>query len=143
MVISIQVLSRCSKLFYIPKPYYNYYYNMNSMTNMPTEDQCFIRFNQMKTNVDCLTSALSVFDLSGKTQEGLIYLKYKALSLLIPIIHKRKYYNVWMSTYKGLYKSLLPSKHIAFNIKIKFLLTALRLYPIYKYSLKSDFEANR
>ena len=129
LVVSIQILARCSKLSYCPKPLYYYSINADSITNATTVEHCERRFYQMKSNVSCLIDALSDFNFSGRIRGGFSYLKYNVLTMLLPVIHKKEFYTKWKTAYKGLSKELLFSRHIPFDIKVKYILTVLRLYP--------------
>lgn len=129
LVVSIQFLVRSSKLSYCSEPYYNYTINASSITNAMTVEHCERRFYQMKSNVSCLMDVLSDYNFSGRTKDGFSYLKYNVLTMLLPVIHKKEFYKKWKTAYKGMLKELISSKYIPIGIKVKYILTALRLYP--------------
>ena len=129
LVVSIQLLARSSKMSYCSEPYYNYTINASSITNAMTVEHCEWRYIQMKSNVSCLIDALFDCNFSGRTKGGFSYLKYNVLTMLLPVVHKKEFYKKWKTAYKGLNKELLFSKYMPFDIKVKYILTALRLYP--------------
>lgn len=129
MSIVLQLLNRCERIAYIPKAYYYYFQNRDSITNNLSEDKAFANYTAMKSNANDVMQVLYNVD-DSRIKQGIVSLKYSVISHLYPIINANNHYRqIFFDTYPGIGKPLLFSRMIQKKYKIKYLLTILRLYP--------------
>lgn len=129
MAITLQLLWNCNYLSYINEPLYYYYYNFNSITKKVSIESCEKRFNQIKGNTDIVLDLFENKTLSPLMKEGLVNIQYLAKRALLPIVWQRKYYHMWVDTYRGLVFKVIKSNCISLKDKIEYILTFLHLYP--------------
>ena len=129
MAIVIQILWKCQSFVYIEKAFYKYFYNTNSITKKKTIETCLRSFYQVKDNLDLLISLHNPQMLSPKMKSGFLYMKYLAKSHLLHLVNNNFYYMLWRDTYKDMLMPFLLSTYIPMNLKIKYLLTLVHIYP--------------
>ena len=129
MVICIQMTLLCKRMSYISGVYYNYYYNADSITNKRDTNRLIRNFEQLKDNTDLLLSILEKTDLPNK-KWAINALKYNAKISLLNLIHRdKKYYNLWMKTYKEVNGMFILNPFVKFEKRLKCLMAILKLYP--------------
>ncbi len=129
MVITVQLLLACRSFSCIHEPYYSYRANPMSTTNMITKESCLRRFRQLKDNSDLLFGILSEKDSGLDLSAGMVFFKNHIRSKLLPLVWDDEYYFLWRHAYPNLDKEVLLSTRIGIDVKLKVLLTLLRLYP--------------
>ena len=129
MAICIQMMLQCKRMSYIPKLYYYYYFNTNSITNMRDVNHIISKFEQLKSNTDILLSVLGKTAMPNK-KWAINALQYNAKATLINLIHRdKKYYNLWMNTYNGGNWMFIINPFVEVENRLKCLLAILKLYP--------------
>lgn len=129
MALCIQMMLHCKRISYISGLYYNYFFNTNSITNKRDADRLIHNFEQLKCNTDLLLSALDNAALANK-KWAINALQYNAKNNLINLIHRdKKYYCLWMNTYKGSNWLFLINPFIKLEKRLKCLLAIVKLYP--------------
>lgn len=129
MATTIQLVWNCKSLAYIPEPYYNYYYNPNSITKIRTIDACVCRYEQLIANTRIVLDFLDEKGLSEHLRESLVDYKNFIRSVLYPVVWKKEYYQIWNHIFPSLNRELILSKQIPIVDKLRVILTILRLYP--------------
>lgn len=129
MVITIQLLWNCKTLSYINKPYYQYFYNSESITKVCTRDSCIRKFNQLLCNSDIVLGLIEKKHLEDSYEESLVVYKNFIRSILYPIVYEKQYHKKWNSMFKGLNRQVIFSKHISLSEKCRVILTMFYLYP--------------
>lgn len=133
MCMTLQLLSRCKKISYIPKDFYKYFINPCSITRKLTKDICLNNYSQLKGNYDIIFNLFDNESTPKCIREGLLYLKCHVNNILIPLVGNKEYYDEWRKLYSGFWIKLLYSKHIEFMFKLRILLTLCHLFPRRKY----------
>lgn len=129
MVITVQLLLSCGSFSHIPGPYYNYRMNPQSTTKKITKESCLRRFRQLKANSDLLFEILAEKPAGLDLSDGMVFFRNHIRSKLLPLVWNDEYYLLWRDTYPDLNRKVLLSRHIGMDVKLKVLLTTLRLYP--------------
>ena len=129
MVITVQLLLACRSFTCIHEPYYIYRSNPMSITKTHTKESCLRRFRQLKANSDMLFEILTEKNVGSDLSAGIVYFKNHIRSKLLPLVWDDEYYSLWRNVYHGLDKEILLSGRIGLDVKLKALLTLLRLYP--------------
>lgn len=129
MVTTIQLLWNCKTLSYINKPYYQYFYNYESITKVCTRDSCIRKFNQLSCNTTIVMNFIKNMKLDDEYKDALVVYKNFIRSVLYPIVYDKQYYNIWNNMFLGLNKQVLLSKYISASEKIRVFLTMVHLYP--------------
>lgn len=129
MVTIIQLLWNCKTLSYINKPYYQYFYNSESITKVCTRDSCISKFNQLSYNTTIVMNFIKNKKLDAEYKDALVVYKNFIRSVLYPIVYDKQYYNIWNNMFLGLNKQVLLSKYIPVSEKIRVFLTMVHLYP--------------
>ena len=128
MVTCAQLILKCKKIAYLPQPLYYYFCNPESITKHLTTDTILRNFEALKTNTDIILSRYSR-EPYWKNHSGLLYIQYNVKAHLFPIIHKKEFRKLFMTTYPGLFKLMLFKKDIPWICKLKFLISLAGLYP--------------
>ena len=128
MCLCLQLFLFCNQIDYVDKFYY-YYVNSSSIIQKKTEESCLSKFLQISRNVDILLNFYEEVCLSGKFSRGLNYLKYNAKFPLIPILGQKKYYRLWLTSYKGCEWGVFLDNYASIKERIRALLVIMRLYP--------------
>lgn len=129
MATTIQLLWNCKTLSYINKPYYQYFYNSESITKVCTRDSCISKFNQLSCNTTIVMNFIKNKKLDDEYKDALVVYKNFIRSVLYPIVYDKQYYNIWNNMFLGLNKQVLLSKYISASEKIRVFLTMVHLYP--------------
>ena len=129
MATTIQLLWNCKTLSYINKPYYQYFYNYESITKVCTRDSCISKFNQLSCNTTIVMNFIKNKKLDDEYKDALVVYKNFIRSVLYPIVYDKQYYNIWNNMFLGLNKQVLLSKYISASEKIRVFLTMVHLYP--------------
>lgn len=133
MVLTMQLLKNCTSVAYVSLPFYNYYINPESITKQPTIERCMRNYNQIKKNTGIIMDLLSYDNRNNMDLVFVIpYLKYNVMTMLLPLVGKKYYYNIWKNTYENFTKDFLLEKKIPLIYKIRYLLTLIHLYPLKK-----------
>lgn len=136
MATTIQLVWKCQMMAYIPEPYYNYYYNPNSITKVRTIEACVRKYEQLLANAHIVLDFLEEKGISKDLRETIIDYKNFVRSVLYPIVWKKEYYRIWNHTFPSLNHEILFSKRISSADKIRMILTILHLYPQKQHQAK-------
>lgn len=129
MALCIQSMLQCKRMSYISELYYNYYYNENSITNKRDVNRLICNFEQLKGNTDILIIVLENTALLNK-KWAINALQYNAKTNLLNLIHRdKKYYNLWMNTYKGANMMFIINPFVKIDKRLKCLMAIMKLYP--------------
>lgn len=129
MATTIQLVWKCQVMAYIPEPYYNYYYNPDSITKTRTIDACVHRYKQLIANAYIVLDFLEEKGLSEDMRESLVDYKNFIRSVLYPVVWQKEYYQIWNQIFPSLNRELLLSRHIPIADKLRVILTILHIYP--------------
>lgn len=129
MTLCIQSMLQCKRMSYVSELYYNYFFNENSITNKRDVNRLICNFEQLKGNTDILIILLENTALLNK-KWAINSLQYNAKTNLLNLIHRdKKYYNLWMNTYKGSNMVFIINPFVKVDKRLKCLMAILKLYP--------------
>ena len=103
--------------------------NPQSTTKKITKESCLRRFRQLKANSDLLFEILAEKPAGLDLSDGMVFFRNHIRSKLLPLVWNDEYYLLWRDTYPDLNRKVLLSRHIGMDVRLKVLLTTLRLYP--------------
>lgn len=129
MATTIQLVWKCQVMAYIPEPYYNYYYNPDSITKTRTIDACVYRYKQLIANAHIVLDFLEEKGLSEEWRDVLVFYKNTIRAVLYPVVWKKEYYQIWNGIFPSLNREVLFSKHVSLADKLRVILTIFHLYP--------------
>ncbi len=126
IALSLQLIYYSTKLCFIPKAYYYYYSNLNSISKKQSDESVISRFRQISSNVNLLDT----FFKSKKNDKFIINafdcFKHLQRNLLAPVISQKKYYEVWKYSFGDINKKVLFMP-LSLKDKVVFLLRFTRL----------------
>ena len=137
VAITLQMLYNCKKITYIPKAYYYYFNNSESICNKDNEESAIKRCHQAVANIDICIDFLKAKGCIEQYTNELVKLKNSARVFLWHLLmsNPKKYYKLWLSVYPEINWKYPFTKGINIRLRVIFLLTTLRIYPfIYKLS---------
>lgn len=134
MVLSIQLLSKCKNLSYIPKAFYYYYLNPMSITKKVTIDNCITNYNTLNINTDFIVNYIeNSLSLEHKIKrEAISYLRMVNSFSLLKIRHLPEYKKIWKKQFKLMPLSFFLNPRISLYNKVMYLLTLFPFYPLKK-----------
>lgn len=127
ITLCLQLVSFCKKIYFIPKPYYYYFSNQDSISKHNTVESVISRFKQVCDNVSILEKIFRDNSIAGKNIElSLDCFKHKQRDLLLPVISQKKYFKLWKTCFKGINRKVIFMP-LNFKDKIFFLLRITRI----------------
>ena len=134
MMLSIQLLSKCKNLSYIPKAFYYYYLNPMSITKKVTIDNCITNYNTLNINTDFIVNYIeNSLSLEHKIKrEAISYLRMVNSFSLLKIRHLPEYKKIWKKQFKLMPLSFFLNPRISLYNKVMYLLTLFPFYPLKK-----------
>lgn len=128
LVLITQLMFNCKKISYVPRPFYFYMTNSNSITMSQTKQSIINRFEQSVANIKILQQFFSDENLSWKYKLALDKIKFHQRNFIGPLLHNKEYYKIWMKTFPHLLFTVWFNPYINIKQKIRFYLTALRFH---------------
>lgn len=132
MVLTNQLMFRCSNMAYISKTYYFYYYNNLSITKIRDFSKHIRNFEDMRENTDLLIGLLKREKIEHK--KWIINgLQYAVTKNLYYVMHgNKKYRNLWLNTYPYFYLRYIINPYMDIKSRIKCFLALVGIYPLEK-----------
>lgn len=91
---------------YVRIPLYHYYLHHDSFSNNPSESYCISRFNSYAANLRIMEEFYSRQGISITHQNGLQVTKIHLKNKVLPLVGKRKYRKLWLSSYPEINKAM-------------------------------------
>ena len=130
--LSVQLAYYSEKVAIIEKPLYYYYQNPDSICRVFTEERCIKRFKEATKNVDLIVSFLENHKQDSKYPIEIAQLKFTARHQIAPITNSHEYYKIWENSYPEINNIILFSKKVLISEKIRFILTRMHLFPLFR-----------
>lgn len=124
MVLTMQNILYSNKLVYIQQPYYQYYVNQCSITQIRSISNSVKKFIHFSENL-CLLK--DVFD-SNSYRKYFDLAEFRCMNILSPFISDEKCYALWKEKYKDMGVRLFLNPYVSHKDKIKTLLRLFRFY---------------
>lgn len=128
LVIQMSLKSRHT--VYIPRVYYYYYTNPDSICNFPTAEACLSRYKQTLENfgyiIDKLVSEKYFIDKSAE----ILNIKNHCRLHLVHYINRWKFYKLWLNTYPEINVPFVYVSGIPLRQRCRFYSRMFGLYPL-------------
>lgn len=130
-VFSIQYFYRCLRIGSINKPYYKYYRYPTSFLAQSDLSRHLEKFRQLVDNMNLVFGIINEHGDTEKYKDQILFQKLNAKNFLLKYIGEKDVYKIWRSTFREINKDVLGCPSISNRNKFFYILTALRLYPLY------------
>lgn len=129
---SAQLIRHCNKVSYIPKSFYHYVFNPQSITKNKSSDEKILKsYFDKQANMELVMRAYN--DCNDKDiRKALLFNCFEVKFTLYPIA--RKYKKLFNTNRPGFFRHFLFNPDVSLRIKVRHILFLLRLYPIKKFS---------
>ena len=131
LLISVQLINNCSKFGYIPKAYYKYYINNDSITTKRNQAQDLKSFEEAYNNTKLVGDYLENKCLRQRFDEELFDRSFRLLYLISPYTDNKDVYELWKTTFKISFIRLLKRLKSNKDFKLVYILTKIKFYPLY------------
>lgn len=137
-LLCVQYVYWASTFSYLPEPLYFYFVNSESICHYMSEESCKKKAQDSKINIDSLMSFLQIHNLVNEYKNEIVRLKYTPRVFLWPFVLEKpdQYINIWKNIYPEINRKYLFTKGIPASLKLIFLLTQMRIYPLIHNILK-------
>ncbi len=132
MVFSIQAMSKARRFGYVQDAGYIYYRRGDSISYTEGRHAAIKRWESARDNAQIVIGFLENNPSVNRTEEDIVYFKYRTRDHLTPYIQSRDIYHKWRSTFPEIDSVLLKTRGIPLNIKIWFILIHLHLFYVCK-----------
>ena len=136
LALTLQLVLYSNRISYIPKPFYNYFENSESITNKPSTDAVISRWQQYVNNIALVDGIYNRKGLEGKYMKEFVSLKFYGKQSLIGAFPSPGVYEMWKKTFSEINSVVLFNRYIHIKDKIIFILIYLNFYTIIKYIKK-------
>lgn len=128
IALCLQLIYFCKKICFIPKPFYYYFSNQNSISKHNSVESVVSRFEQAYDNVLILERFFRQNFVMGKNMElSLDCFKHKQRDLLLPVISQKEYFKLWKTCFKGINRKIVFMP-LSLKDKMFFLLRITRIF---------------
>ena len=137
LALMVQLFYFSSKIAYINKPFYYYYFNQTSITGSTSFDNVFKRVVQYQNNVCFIEKFLSEKEDRRIFQNGMRHLKFSVKNELCKSEYDQRFNEIWKSLFPEL--SLLDVillKNSKFKAKLLYIASFFGLYGYYNRYFK-------
>lgn len=128
---SINFLLNSSNISYVPQSFYNYFININSITNEANKDKRIKNLYHNKANLDILISIFERKDLYRKYEDCFVAAKWHVKEKIEFSLSHKKECLEWHNIYPEIHRKILFNPFLSFKKKIKFILIYFRLFHIF------------
>ena len=128
LALTLQLVLHSNKISYIPKPFYNYFENGESITNKPSTEAIISRWQQYVNNIVLVESIYKSKGLYDKFKNEFVSLKFHGKQTIISALNTKGVYKMWRSTFSEINFVLLFNKYINAKDKFNYILIFLRIY---------------
>lgn len=115
---------------HISEALYFYFFNPESICNVPTVEACLSRHQQECNNLDLRINFLKEHGMLEETKDYIISWKLASRKNLLPLVGETEYYEKWNNTYPEINNSVLLCPKVAFRSKLGYMIVKLKLYPL-------------
>ena len=126
MAIIIQVALKANIFSYIPKGYYYYFNNSESITRIKGNVSIWNRFLQVYNNSMIVLDVLKKYDLLNKYKWPLCVLKLNVKRQAYLILFDKAHAQMWVEVFPDLIINIWFCSYISLKDKIKYLIYCLR-----------------
>lgn len=128
--IVVQISLKSHHTAYIPRVYYYYYSNPNSICKFPTVDACLSRYNQTLENFKYVINKLISEKVFVEKSAEILNIKNHCRFHLVPYINMWSFYRLWLNTYPEINIPFAYVKGIPIRQRLRFYSRLFGLYPV-------------
>lgn len=114
---------------YINEPLYYYFFNPESICNVPTIEACLERHRQECANLNLRLDFLKNKGVTDEYKDSIVAWKLAARKNLLPLVKEEKYYQQWLNTYPEINGRIMTCPAVKIKSKVGYLMVKYRLYP--------------
>lgn len=107
VLLSSELVLFVDKIAIVREPLYYYYINPDSFVHDSSDEQCVLRFNGCKGNMDILIDFFEKRGLAEEYHVAIFRAKAGTRAALTPLLGKRKYRKMLLSTYPEMNRAFL------------------------------------
>ena len=133
LALVLQFVLYSRKISYIPKSFYYYYQNNESITKRPSTEAIISRWNQYVNNILLVTKVYKRNGLYDKYKKEFVSLKFHGKKTLISAFPSEEVYKKWKNTFSEINFILLFNKYINLKDKLIYILIYFKIYILFKY----------
>lgn len=130
-VITLQITLNSKKIGYLPEPLYYYYVNEQSICMNPNEESIVRNLYGIVENNELILHILQSHGLTDKLSKQIDCKKFTCKEILIPVLSKPRYRQLWRETYLEVNNRILSNPYIPLNSKIRAFCLLNGLYYLY------------
>lgn len=124
----VQMAYYCKSTVKVDKPLYYYFDNTKSITRESSREATLKRFTDSVENGKTIMNFMEYNNIANIYSNELIRMLLNKKNHIRPLINEKRYYELWINTFKFINSRILVNPCISFREKVKFVLTYLRLY---------------
>ena len=130
MAFTIQVISKATRIGYIPIPLYLYYRRLGSISCSRGMQAAIKRWRSQVDNAELVTEYLSKLTYASWKPSDVVAFKYISRGPLIRYIKIPQFYRRWRDTFPEVDSVYLQTRDISFQKKFDYCLIRLHLYSL-------------
>lgn len=127
-VFCLQLVWNSRKMAYVDTPLYYYYNNSQSITRDNSDENILKKYRQSIANANDILLFAEHNDLLDKYSEAIDSIMFNKKNILLPLINKKKYYQLWKETFSELNYRILLNTQVSLRKKINHILALSHLY---------------
>lgn len=129
-VTTIQLIYYANSYDFINESLYFYTFNPSSISRHKSEKACLKRYQEVMKNIETIIEFINRIQHTNCLSKEIIALKYWARLQLNPIIHQKKYYDLWKKTYPEINFFQIINQSIPIRFKFNYILIKLHIYNL-------------
>lgn len=139
MATTLQLVAQCHKVSFVEDVYYHYDGTTVSITRDATKEATLSRALQACRNVE-LAIRFYKDSKDENIKNGITHLKFMQRKQLMPIINHKEAYDIWKNVFPEINKDIIFKRKVFISLsdRIKFLMTLIGVFPIFKKYLRSN-----
>lgn len=131
LVTTLQVTLKSKRIGYLPEPLYYYYINERSICMNPDREYIVRNLHGIMENNELILHILQNYGLTKLLNKQIDCKKFTCKEILIPILSKPEYRQLWKDVYPEVNNDILSNPYIPRNSKIRAFCLLNGLYFIY------------
>ncbi len=133
-VMSVQITLNSKRIGYLPEPLYYYFYNPTSICLNPNEGKIKKNLDGVIQNTELVISCLKKAEFYSRMPLEIESKKFFCKEILIPLLHKKEYRELWRNTYSEVNNNIRNNPFIPSNSKFRAFCLLHNMYCVYAWS---------
>lgn len=128
--IVLQLSLKSKNITYIPKVYYYYYFNQDSICNTPSQEASIDRYNQVCENVDYVIKMLVENGIFTENSAEILNIKNHCRLNLILYMSSWRFYKLWLNSYPEINLKFIYTRGLSCRQRLRFYSRMFGIYPL-------------